>query len=636
MKERSQLRLAETAARPAPERRSREQDADRRAIHAFDVRAEQTSINAPRRPLPGQLSHGSPFPGSGGQAVAPALRAPFEQAFGHDFSQVRIFPDGEAASLVRAAGSRAITCGPRIALAPGQWAPETATGRALLAHELGHVSQQASEGFARLDHKTLDEEIDEELKTRAAGDPKSIDPNNEEYARSLQGYGKTLGRNDQGQLEQEPKDPKAKEIWKRKFQKVEKLAGRILDQSGPKVEQKDQRAEMLAVDLANVGLVNEAMAIAPKISDVDVRKFIYLAVLDQPAKVSDSQLASIAQEQVAAAAKCADHTLFKRLFSDDGAYAKQLGATKVNAALKVIVKAYASDADLPDKLANIVYFLPASRADFTEWMIADKRGALLRQVSEQAYFDEGTVSAATGNAQAPTAADQGWAIGNRQRVTVDDVIELCASAKITVAAPAARDINTLKAWLEANTENIGKALATKYPGDADKAKAMYTRIAETFTWHVPSDTKEDVIPDKSGHITALTAAGPQSKQLKVDCDVLATYAVRLLVAAGFTPIGYMAIKPTKKDEKRLAHAMALLKQGNNFHAVSNSATDDLGAISKTAALQALRDFGIGEAYDAKQPLTNYDVFYMDSDAKGTLPTEVLNQDSKIRDGSLSQ
>ncbi|QKV56543.1 MAG: hypothetical protein HT580_04305 [Dechloromonas sp.] len=89
-------------------------------------------------------------------------------------------------------------------------------------------------------------------------------------------------------------------------------------------------------------------------------------------------------------------------------------------------------------------------------------------------------------------------------------------------------------------------------------------------WHVPADTKEDVAPEKNGHITGLSAAGPQSKQLKVDCDVLATYGVRLLVASGFTPIGYMAIKP--KDKKRLSHAMALLKQGNNFRAISNSTT----------------------------------------------------------------
>ncbi|QKV56542.1 MAG: hypothetical protein HT580_04300 [Dechloromonas sp.] len=41
----------------------------------------------------------------------------------------------------------------------------------------------------------------------------------------------------------------------------------------------------------------------------------------------------------------------------------------------------------------------------------------------------------------------------------------------------------------------------------------------------------------------------------------------------------------------------------------------------------LRDFGIEEAYDPapEKELKAYDIFYMDSDAKGTLPDAVLKQ-----------
>jgi hypothetical protein len=433
---------------------------------------------------------------------------------------------------------------------------------------------------------------------------------------------------------QEPKDPKAKAAWKRNFQKVEKLAGRILDKSGAKVDQKNERAQMLAVDLANVGLINEAMALAPKITDPEIRQFVYQAVLGQPAKVTEAQIATIAQDQASNTKAMTDHDLLSRLAADQGGYAGKLGAAKVNAALKAIVKAYAADADLPEKLANITYFHPASRAAFTEWMLTEKRGALLQKVSEQPYFVEGAEIEVKGKVQNPDAATLGWSIGNKQRVTVDDIVALGTAAGIAIAAPAARDTNSLKTWLEANTEKIGQAVNKQHPGDAAKAKALYTQIVEAFTWHLPGDSKEDVAPDKSGHITALKAGGPQNKQLKVDCDVLATYGVRLLVASGFTPIGYMAVKPTDKD--RAGHAMALLQQGSNFHAISNSATRDLGAISKTAALEKLHDFGIADAYDADNPLTGYDIYYMDSDAKGTLPDEVLNQDSKARDGGLSK
>ena len=60
---------------------------------------------------------------------------------------VRLIEPCRAANAVRAAGSRAITYGPRIALAPGQWAPETATGPAvvLIRSAAGIISASAVE-----------------------------------------------------------------------------------------------------------------------------------------------------------------------------------------------------------------------------------------------------------------------------------------------------------------------------------------------------------------------------------------------------------------------------------------------------------------------------------------------------------
>ena len=629
----AQPRLVDTPARPLPERHSRELDADRRAVNALDGGLAHHVASGPRRALPSWLIAGNPLPAIGGQPISPALRAPFEQGFGHDLSQVRIFPAGETAAAVQAVGSRGITCGPRIALAPGQWAPETPGGRALLAHELAHVTQQADEHIVRLDHKTLDEEIDEELKAKAS-DPKTLDPTHPEYARTLQGYGFNITHDKSFTLLPEPKDPKAKEAWKRQFQKIDKLAGRILDQSGSKVEQKESRAEMMAVDLASAGFINEAMALVPKITDPDLRKFVHQAVFGQPAKVSEAQVATIARDQASTAKNLSDHDLFTRLTTDQGGFAGQLGAAKVNAALKVIVKTYAADADLPVKLAQLMFFHPGSRAAFTEWMMADKRSALLKKVSDQAYFVEGANIQAGGNTLHPDAATLGWAIGNKQRVTVEDVVALCAAAGTPIAAPAARDITTLKAWLELNTEKIGQAVNKQNPGKPEAAEAMYSQIVEAFTWHVPADSKEDVKPDKVGHITKLSAAGPQNSQLKVDCDVLATYGVRLLLASGFTPIGYMAVKPTDPD--RAPHAVALLQQGKDYHAISNGTTRKLATTSKAAALKEARDFGLDEAYDDSRPLPGYGIYSMDCDAKGTLPDEVLNQDSKVRDASLSK
>ncbi|MFE7408620.1 DUF4157 domain-containing protein [Isoptericola sp. NPDC057559] len=65
-------------------------------------------------------------------------RREMEAAFGHDFSAVRVHADGRAREL----GARALTEGSDIHVAPGAYAPGTAEGRRLLAHELAHVVQQ--------------------------------------------------------------------------------------------------------------------------------------------------------------------------------------------------------------------------------------------------------------------------------------------------------------------------------------------------------------------------------------------------------------------------------------------------------------------------------------------------------------
>jgi hypothetical protein len=623
------LTPAKHDATTAPDRSARESAADHSAIRAFDTIAGLSEPARTRSRAPDRSGGPSPLPTTSAQPLPTDLREQFEYGFGHDFSRVRIFATGDAAEAVRTAGSRAVTWGSDIALAPGHWSPGTAAGRALLAHELAHVVRQAGETRPRLEHKTLDEEIDEEL-AKHVTDPKGLDPAHRDYAMNLQSYGFDINHDKNMNLLEEPKDPKAKAAWKRNFQKAEKLAERILDKSGSKVEQKESRAQMLAADLANAGFIDQAMALALKFSDAGQRKYVYQSVLGQPAKVSEAQITTIATFQAANAAQLADHELFSRLTTGTGAYAAKFGAAKVNAVLKVVVKKYASDADLPRSLAQLMFFHPASRAPFTEWMMADKHGALLRKVSEQPYFVEGAEIEKDGKTINPDADTLAWSIGNKQRVTVEDVLALSKAAGIAISPPTSRSIGSLKAWLEANTEKIGQAVAKQNPGKPEAAKALFTQITTAFTSHVD----ENITPDKSGHLTKLQAGGPKNSQLKVDCDVLATYGVRLLVASGFTPIGYMAVSPT--DTTRAAHAMALLKHGKTYQAISNSASTELTATTKADALKEVRDFGLEEAYDANRPLTGYDIYYMDCDAKGTLPKEISSLDSAAKNGSLSK
>jgi hypothetical protein len=79
---------------------------------------------------------------SPGQPLTPAVRASMESRLGHDFGQVRIHADAEAAGSARAVDALAYTVGSHIAFDADRFAPDTAAGRGLLIHELAHVVQQ--------------------------------------------------------------------------------------------------------------------------------------------------------------------------------------------------------------------------------------------------------------------------------------------------------------------------------------------------------------------------------------------------------------------------------------------------------------------------------------------------------------
>lgn len=69
-----------------------------------------------------------------------------EPRFGTDFSDVRVHSDARAAESADAVQARAFTVGRHVVLGAGENAVDTSAGRALLAHELAHVVQQASLG----------------------------------------------------------------------------------------------------------------------------------------------------------------------------------------------------------------------------------------------------------------------------------------------------------------------------------------------------------------------------------------------------------------------------------------------------------------------------------------------------------
>ena len=92
-------------------------------------------------PAPAVINHA--LGPSLGRALEPTTRASMEERFAHDFSRVRVHCSPDAARSAALLKARAYTVGDDIVFANARYAPHTACGEALLAHELGHVVQQA-------------------------------------------------------------------------------------------------------------------------------------------------------------------------------------------------------------------------------------------------------------------------------------------------------------------------------------------------------------------------------------------------------------------------------------------------------------------------------------------------------------
>ncbi|HEV7405927.1 MAG TPA: DUF4157 domain-containing protein [Chthoniobacteraceae bacterium] len=118
----------------APNTRSRDGSARPGLLHRRATEAA-TSTMAP--PIVDEVlrSPGRPLPS--------ATRAFMESRFDHDFSHTRVHTGPRAAESASAIGAEAYTVGRQMVFGEGRYAPETASGKHLLAHELAHVVQQS-------------------------------------------------------------------------------------------------------------------------------------------------------------------------------------------------------------------------------------------------------------------------------------------------------------------------------------------------------------------------------------------------------------------------------------------------------------------------------------------------------------
>ena len=117
--------------------------------HHSQVKALSESItpivqtkSAGNSSITGELSHKISSSRGGGRNLDVNTQSFMQSRFGADFSDVKIHTDHEAVGMSRELKAKAFTIGSNIYFNDGQFEPNSASGRHLLAHELAHTIQQ--------------------------------------------------------------------------------------------------------------------------------------------------------------------------------------------------------------------------------------------------------------------------------------------------------------------------------------------------------------------------------------------------------------------------------------------------------------------------------------------------------------
>ena len=102
-----------------------------------------------RRGAPPEVELGVQRMRGSGTPLPDSVRAPMEQAFGVDFSHVKVHTNAQSDMLNRSLQAYAFTTRQDIFFRRGSYNPESKMGQQLLAHELTHVVQQNSDKLQR-------------------------------------------------------------------------------------------------------------------------------------------------------------------------------------------------------------------------------------------------------------------------------------------------------------------------------------------------------------------------------------------------------------------------------------------------------------------------------------------------------
>lgn len=570
--------------------------------------------------------------------------------FGFDFSNVKIHSDSESAGMNREINSKAFTVGSDIYFNSGKYDPGTKTGKQLLAHELTHVVQQSGMANKLIMRVVDDASVEAEFNKWADDNKKTKDKTHADFPWAVWDFIRPQIVDAAMVPLPKPTDNKELIKWNDKFTKAEIISRWLFKLKATTTDaaikaEADSKGYYILDSLAKAGFVSKAIAqsgyLEPK-----TRTIVYDTILKNPSIVAASELETIVHFQCNGVADPASVPIVQTFTDGNDSPLKRLNADKTKAIFKVLIGKYGGHDTIIDAIAEVLMFNPSVRIAVSDAMMASTFGTpeIMFKVLKHKYFIEPEYGAGVLAALKPAGItdedyekkrmkdDMPWVYTYKQKYYVQYLIDLAKGQSITITAPTAMTFSGLKSWLEANTEKIGEAAKKKSPSDPGSIFEIYRNIADIFFYHIPHD--RDVVPDLEGKISHLKEGEPAKKRFEADCDVFATYAMRLFYNAGFEAIGYVAIVPQGTDSDRAAHVGALVRQGGKYFVINNKGILDT-AITETAAdskkpdaLKKLRKLAFEDAYGDPRP-TDMKIYYSDSEPKGKMPKLFKDQDSSL-------
>ncbi|WP_373496452.1 DUF4157 domain-containing protein [Aquiflexum sp.] len=587
-----------------------------------------------------------------GVPLSKNIRSEMEQGFGVDFSNVRIHADPTAANMSKHLGAKAFTHGSDIYFNSGKFDSQSQDGKKLLAHELTHVVQQSGMPTGKIMRKVDEASVEAEYNTWADDNKQPKDKTHADFPWAVWDF--IRPQIVDMAMEPLPKPPAsdkaALEKWNDNFSKAEIISRWLftLKSTTKDVDlqkEADSKGFYILDSLAKAGFVSKAIAQSGYLEPSN-RTLVYDTILKNPSLVSASEFETIVTFQCNGVADPASVPIVQTFTDKNDSLLKKLNADQTKAIFKVLVTKYGSHDTIIDAIAEVLMFNPSIRNSVSDALMSGTIGTpdIMFKVLKHKYFIEPKYGATLLGALKPAGMtsedydekrmkdDMPWVYTYKQKYYVQFLIDLANDQGIKIPAPKTMTFTGLKAWLETNTENIGNAANKKYPSDPESIFEIYKNIADIFFYHVPHD--RDAVPHLEGKISHLKEGEPSKKRFEADCDVFATYAMRLFSNAGFDPIGYIAFVPEGADAHRAAHVAALIRKDGKYSIINNKGILDTGISEssadekKTDAMKKLRKLAFEDTYGRPFP-TELKIYYADSEAKGKMPQLFRNQDSSL-------